>query len=112
MEYINNTRDVVAARSESSRLKKIHSMVEKIRRSEKCGVKYMQRWEEIAYARQDGALREVLAAVCKKLSKGKSVEQIAEELEKVPQEIHWICEVAGKYAPKYDPDAIYQELQI
>ena len=112
MEYINNTRDAVAARSESSRLKKIHSMVEKIRRSEKCGVKYMQRWEEIAYARQDGALREVLTAVCKKLSKGKSVEQIAEELEKVPQEIHWICEVAGKYAPKYDPDAIYQELQI
>ncbi|MDE6674696.1 MAG: Rpn family recombination-promoting nuclease/putative transposase, partial [Acetatifactor sp.] len=69
MEYINDTRDVVAARSESSRLKLIHSKVEKIRRSEKCGVKYMQRWEEIEYARQDGyeearnegILREVIA---------------------------------------------------
>ncbi|MDE7223608.1 MAG: hypothetical protein K2O34_07515, partial [Acetatifactor sp.] len=54
MEYINDTRETVAARSESPRLKLIHSKVEKIRRSEKCGVKYMQRWEEIVYARQDG----------------------------------------------------------
>lgn len=82
MEYINDTRDAVVARSESLRLKLIHSKVEKIRHSEKCGVKYMQRWEEIAYARQDGhvagyaearregILRDI-TAVCKKLCKGK-----------------------------------------
>ncbi|MBD5527721.1 MAG: hypothetical protein HDR02_04830 [Lachnospiraceae bacterium] len=105
----------VAARSGSARIKLIHSRVEKVRHSEKCGVKYMQRWEEIAYARQDGyeagALREVLAAVCKKLAKGKGEEQIAEELEKTPEEIHWICEVARKYAPAYNQDTIYQELR-
>lgn len=115
MEYINDTRDEVAARSGSARIKLIHSRVEKVRHSEKCGVKYMQRWEEIAYARQDGyeagALREVLAAVCKKLAKGKGEEQIAEELEKSPEEIHWICEVARKHAPAYNQDTIYQELR-
>ncbi|MDE5951993.1 MAG: Rpn family recombination-promoting nuclease/putative transposase [Acetatifactor sp.] len=115
MEYINDTRDEVAARSGSARIKLIHNRVEKVRHSEKCGVKYMQRWEEIAYARQDGyeagALREVLAAVCKKLAKGKGEEQIAEELEKTPEEIHWICEVARKYAPAYNQDTIYQELR-
>ena len=121
MEYINDTRDVVAARSESSRLKLIHSKVEKIRRSEKCGVKYMQRWEEIEYARQDGhaagyeearnegILREVIA-VCKKLAKGKSIEQIADELEQEWERISEICHVAEKYAPAYDQDAICQEL--
>ena len=121
MEYINDTRDVVVARSESSRLKLIHSKVEKIRHSEKCGVKYMQRWEEIAYARQDGhaagyeearnegILREVIA-VCKKLAKGKSIEQIADELEQERERISEICHVAEKYAPAYDQDAIFQEL--
>lgn len=121
MEYINDTRDVVAARSKSARVKLIHSKVEKIRHSEKCGVKYMQRWEEIEYARQDGhaagyeearnegILREVIA-VCKKLAKGKSIEQIADELEQEWEHISEICHVAEKYAPAYDQDAICQEL--
>ncbi len=121
MEYINDTRDVVAGRSESLRLKLIHSKVEKIRRSEKCGVKYMQRWEEIAYARQDGhsagyeearregILRDV-TVVCKKLVKGKSEEQIADELEQEPEKVSRICCIAKKYAPVYNPDIIWQEL--
>ncbi|MDE5891285.1 MAG: Rpn family recombination-promoting nuclease/putative transposase, partial [Acetatifactor sp.] len=84
MEYINDTREVVASRSESARVKLVHNKVEKIRQSEKCGVKYMQRWEEIAYAREEGRKEGILrdiAAVCKKLAKGKSEEQIADELE-------------------------------
>lgn len=103
-------------------MKLIHSKVEKVRHSEKCGVKYMQRWEEIAYARQDGyeeghnegrnegALREIIAAACKKLAKGKSVEQIADELEQEPGRISQICQIAGKYAPAYDQEAIYLEI--
>lgn len=122
MEYINDTRDVVAARSKSARVQLIHSKVERIRLSEKCGVKYMQRWEEMVYARQDGyeegrsegrsegALKEVIAAVCKKLVKGKSAGQIADELEQEPHRISLICGIAEKYAPVYNQDAIYQEL--
>ncbi|MBD5528200.1 MAG: Rpn family recombination-promoting nuclease/putative transposase [Lachnospiraceae bacterium] len=117
IEYINDSSDVVADRSESSRLKLIHSRVEKIRRSEKCGVKYMQRWEEIADARQDGyeegrnegVLREIIAAVCKKLAKGKGVGQIADELEQELERISQICHIAEKYAPAYDQEKIYQE---
>ena len=118
MEYINDTREIVAVRSESARVKLVHNKVEKIRQSEKCGVKYMQRWEEIAYARQDGyeegrsegALREIIAAVCRKLAKGKSEKQIADELEQELERISEICHVAKKYAPAYDQDAIYLEL--
>lgn len=130
MEYINDTREAVAARSESSRLKLIHSKVEKIRRSEKCGVKYMQRWEEIAYARQDGyekghseghsegfneglqvgELQKIITAICKKLEKGKGPEQIADELEEDLGRIFRICSIAEKYAPDYDEEAICWEL--
>ncbi len=114
MEYINDTRDAVAARSTSVRVKLVHSRVEKIRRSEKCGVKYIQRWEEIAYAREEGrdegALREIICIVCKKLIKGKNTEQIADELEQELGRISQICQIAEKYAPAYDQDAICREL--
>ncbi len=121
MEYINDTRETVAARSQSRRVKRIHSQVEKVRRSEKCGVKYMQRWEEIVYARQDGhmagyeeAYREGVLrdinAVCKKMIKGKSAAQIADELEQEPEKIAQICCIAEKHAPTYNVDDIWKEL--
>lgn len=54
MEYIGETTDETAAHSGSERIKEIHETVKKIRKSEKAGVRYMQRWEELAYAREDG----------------------------------------------------------
>lgn len=54
MKYIGNTTDEIAERVASSRIKKIHEKVRRIRRSEKAGIKYMQRWEELEYAREDG----------------------------------------------------------
>lgn len=54
MEYIGKTTDEMADHSDSKRIKGIHETVKKIRTSEKAGVRYMQRWEELAYAREDG----------------------------------------------------------
>lgn len=121
MEYINDTREEVAVRNGSIRLQTICDCVERVRRSEKCGVKYMQRWEEIVYARQDGhmagyeeAYREGVLrdinAVCKKMIKGKSAAQIADELEQEPEKIAQICCIAEKHAPTYNVDDIWKEL--
>ncbi len=54
MDYINSTTDEIAEKTDSERIKKIHSRVKKIKASEKMGVKLMQKWEELAYAREDG----------------------------------------------------------
>lgn len=54
MKYIMDTSNQMAESVVSSRIKKIHEKIKKIRNSEKMGVKFMQRWEELAYARQDG----------------------------------------------------------
>lgn len=56
MEYISASTDQVAARTASSKIKLIHERVKKIRLSEKIGAKYMQRWEEIEYARDEGRI--------------------------------------------------------
>lgn len=54
MEYINASTDEVAAQSESEKIQRIHKRVRWIKASEKIGVKLMQRWEELANAREEG----------------------------------------------------------
>ena len=131
MEYINDTRPEVAEKSASSRVRLIHNTVERIRRSEKWGVKYMQRWEEIAYERQDaydvgygegrdtgygeghdaGRMETLAELVCMKTSRGMTAEEIAEILEIDIQVVKRIREMAKKYAPKYDLGLICRELK-
>lgn len=87
----------------------------------------MQKWEELAYARDDGktegliegeakgiAKGEVLkliSLVCKKLAKGKNAQAIAEALEENFPEVERICQAAEAYAPEYDCEKIYEELR-
>ena len=54
MDYINTTTDEVAAKSGSERIKLIHKNVKQVKTSEKMGVKAMQKWEELAYEREEG----------------------------------------------------------
>lgn len=46
--------------------------------------------------------------VCCKLRKGKSAEQIADELEIELEVIEAICKAAENAAPEYDSDVVYQ----
>lgn len=54
MVYIEKTTDEEAEKTDSEKIKRIHKGICRIRKSEKVGIKYMQRWEELAYAREDG----------------------------------------------------------
>ena len=82
-------------------------------------MKLMQKWEELAYAREDGwnegkiegKVEDRIDLICKKLIKGKSVEQIADDLEDTVENITRICEVANGFAPDYDIVKIRMELQ-
>ena len=40
--------------SDSERIRKIHTRVNRVRKNEKAGVKYMQKWEELQEMRQEG----------------------------------------------------------
>lgn len=122
MEYITNSTDMVAELSKSKRLKQIHKSVRKIKLSEKMGVKYMQKWEELAYAREEGKAKgkaegeakgekiHLIKLVCKKLARGKAAETIAAELEEDEGTVADICRVAEDLAPDYDFNRIYEKL--
>lgn len=118
MEYIMMSTDKAVEKTKSSRIKLIHEKVRKIRISEKMGVKYMQRWEEVEYARDDGreeglaegADRKIIQMVCKKLSKGKLPEEIAEDLEESLELVQKICNAAKENAPEFNCDKIYNRV--
>ena len=117
MEYINKTTDVVAEKSTSNKIQKIHSRVRRVKDSEKVGVKLMQAWEERYYDRleareaglAEGELRAVLRMTCKKLRKGLSVPEIAEDLEEDEVLISAICKAAESCAPEYEEQKVWEE---
>ncbi len=52
LEYME-TMDADKIGDDSENLKKLHDYVEQIKASEEIGVKYMQKWEELEYERED-----------------------------------------------------------
>jgi len=118
MEYITASTDAVAERTISGKVRMIHEKVKRIRASEKIGVKYMQLWEEKAYIREEG-LKEgcikgeeikLIQIVGKKLRKGKSAEEIADEMKERMEEIERIVNASKECAPDYDHKEIYRSL--
>ncbi|MBO5056287.1 MAG: Rpn family recombination-promoting nuclease/putative transposase [Lachnospiraceae bacterium] len=134
IDYVTNSSAEIASRTKSKKIKLIHKQVQKIKKSEKMGVKYMQRWEELAEARDEGLAegrskglaegrseglakgrsegeeRKLIKLICKKLCKGKPMEEIAEDLEEELEEIERICKAAKDFEPDYDCDRIYARL--
>ncbi len=110
MKYVTASTDAVSKSSESKRLKLIHENVKKVKKSEKMGVKYMQKWEELAYAREEGETVHLIKQVCKKRAKGKAAEAIAAELEENEETVAEICRAAEDSAPDYDFERIYEKL--
>lgn len=126
MEYLSSSTRATVNKSASENIWRIHRRVEQVRQSEKAGVKYMQRWEELAEARDEGCeegRREgiimgeargremaLISMVCRKLKSGKSIGQIAGELEEKTAVIRRICDAAGDCIPAYDEAAVYTRL--
>lgn len=59
---------------------------------------------------QQGVQKGLVDITCKKLTKGYSIEEIADMLEEDEKTIRDIVEIAQKYAPEYDTDKILKEV--
>ncbi|MCR5801046.1 MAG: hypothetical protein K6G57_01795 [Lachnospiraceae bacterium] len=68
------------------------------------------REEGLAEGLEKGKETLLIENVCKKLRKGKSIEQIADELEEDPARIKDICDAASKFAPEYNADKVLGSL--
>ena len=63
-----------------------------------------------ARGKKDGQLRTLISLTVRKLHKGKSVDQIADELEADIATIAPICKAAEEFAPEYDEEKIFRKL--
>ena len=115
LEYMQNSHEKAAV---DDATKAINGYVRNVRLNPENRGKYMTFEEKIAREKKEcykegqvaGKETFLIAQICKKLSKNVPLDQIALELEEDPAHISEICDVAKRYAPDYDADAIFAEL--
>lgn len=109
LQYMKNTTmenpDILVR---DSRIVELSEVVEEVKQSEE--------WETVRmnileYGIEKGKKCLLVEKVCKKLSKGKTSEIIAEELEEDLGTIQQICEAAAPYAPEYDYEKVCKNLE-
>ena len=95
LNYVEKTNELQEETFRSEKVTKIQRAEQQIKSNEQIGVKYMQKWEEIAEARAEGREEYTLELIQKKQAKGKDLTQIADELEMTEEEVQKILD---KYA--------------
>lgn len=61
--------------------------------------------------REAGEDHHLVEQICKKLRRGKDVEQIADEVEEDLTRVSGICDVAERFSPDYDPDEVFKAVK-
>ena len=61
--------------------------------------------------REEGRMEALVSLTCKKLAKGKTLQEISEDLEEDVSAIRRICDVAAGFAPEYPMDDIMAGLE-
>ncbi len=64
--------------------------------------------QEFSRGLEQGTDKHLIALICKKLVKGKSIEVISEEVEEPEDKVKAICDIASGFAPNYDADSVYE----
>jgi hypothetical protein len=95
------------------KLRNILNMVDTVKRDSEVSVEYMKIFEReemlVEMGRHDGEEYKLVRQVCRKLIKGKSIPEIAEDLEEDEKVIRDICLDAEEFAPEYDADKIMEK---
>ncbi len=96
------------------RIEKLDKIVQEVKQSEEWEAVKMNILEiGVEKGKQEGmekgADKKVVEQICKKLCRGKSEQCIAEEVEESLEKVAFICRLAGKYAPDYDYEKVYEE---
>ena len=58
--------------------------------------------------REAGEDHHLVEQICKKLRRGKDVEQITDEVEEDLTRVSEICDVAERFSPDYDPEEVFK----
>lgn len=114
LEYME-TMDADKIGDDSENLKKLHEYVEQIKASEEIGVKYMQKWEELEYEREDareegqivGRKVEEISILRRLLKKkNRDEETVADDLDLTLEYVHRMNELLSAYPMESDEEIV------
>lgn len=110
LEYME-TMDADKIGDDSENLKKLHEYVEQIKASEEIGVKYMQKWEELEYeredAREEGRKVEEISVLRRLLKKkNRDEETVADDLDLSLEYVHRINELLSAYPMESEEEIV------
>jgi len=114
LQYMKDTRlDNPEIVVQDERIKQIDDIVTEVRQSEEWEAVRMNLLQigeahGMKIGEEVGRNMMLVEMVCCKLRKGKTVEQIADELEAELEVIESICKAAESAAPEYDSEAVYR----
>lgn len=100
-------------------LKELHSMVEAVRQDAEVTVQYMRMMEDEERllkqgrkeGREEGRDLQLISQIIQKLKKGKSVQEIVDDLEEELSVIEMICHIARDFEPDYACEQIYEQMR-
>ena len=93
----------------STRVKELAHQVDRIKRNQEVGVKYMQLWEEMEYKRREGEALTLIRQIRKKLRKNLEIPEIADILEENESTIKNICDAITRY-PELTDDELAERI--
>ena len=97
LEFLENPTEEVAERSESQRIKRMQKHVKSLKSNAEVGVRYMNAWEEIEYAKQEGLAEGREKGLAEGREKGEKSMQltIAKNMLRKGEEVNCIAEYTG-----------------
>ncbi len=108
LKYLQNSRRISAV---DEATKEIDDYVQSVRLDPAIRGSYMTLGDRFDREKRDGKEELLAELVCRKLRKGKSLEDIVDELETEESLIAPIYDIAVKHAPEYDVDEVLKELR-
>lgn len=111
LHYVERSSKISVPDECDERLKHLHRIIEEIKSSEKMEAVYMKMEERDRLIKEEGKYYKLIELICKKLKRGKSPEEIAEDLEEDLETVQNICDAAVLYEPDYDVVSIYEEFR-
>ena len=105
LHYMEKTTSANAVNDD---LREVHKMVEIIKIDPETTISCVRLTEKLYRSKMEGETKKLVSLICKKMRKNKTVKEIAEELEDEVSAIEPIYNIAKEFAPKYDPNLVFE----
>ena len=113
-QFLKYAENSTCENAVTEELRKLHEMVSFVKHDEEVAIRYMKFWEEKEKIRrealEEGETVRLLRQIQRKISRGKSLTEIADDLEDSEEAIRPLYEAVQKYGADCTAEDIYEKM--